>query len=68
MFLNYNQKYYYASSLNKLDQVFVCARTVGEWSRTMCMNKHEVKCSLLIARYLAVILCITLTAKYLFLN
>jgi len=44
LFLIYNQKYYYASSLNKLDQVcWLALRTVAE---------HEAKCSFIIALHL----------------
>jgi len=60
LFLIYIQKYCYASSLNNLDQVFVCARTAESCNG---MKRHEAKCSLLIARYLAAILYIALTAN-----
>jgi len=44
MFLIYNQKYCYASSLNKLYEVFVCSRAAGNWQ--LYVNKREANCTL----------------------
>jgi len=50
MFLIFNQKYYYASSLNKLYEVFVCARAAGSCSCMWISMKQNV--TLLIVRHL----------------
>jgi len=41
LFLIYNQKYYNASSLNKLYEVFVCARAAGSCICTLCIAVED---------------------------
>jgi len=44
LFLIYNQNYYYASSFNKLYEVFVCARTAGSCSYMLISVKQNALC------------------------
>jgi len=47
LFLIFNQKHNYASSFNKLNEVFICARTAGSCSYTFMRMKQNVPCAAL---------------------